>query len=77
MIKLDRAPTPAILQEKETKWVSELCIERSEYYNKLADFEAGKLTKPPRKPRARNSRYAHPQIVEVLENMLHGKCAYC
>ncbi|MCB0164398.1 MAG: TIGR02646 family protein [Anaerolineae bacterium] len=77
MIRITRLSKPTILQQNELRWTEELCLARRQYYQKLEDYNHGRLTSPPSKPNAIKSRYAHQEIKTALEMMFGPKCAYC
>ncbi|MCT6720064.1 retron system putative HNH endonuclease [Acidovorax sp. K2F] len=58
-----RTPTPNILIKNETRWVTELREARTKKDEALF--------------KSRQGRYAHKSIRDSLNNMFHGKCAFC
>jgi len=54
-----------------------LCAARQDYYQQLADFEAGNIAQKPVHPSADKKKYAHKQVKTYLQRMFGQKCAYC
>jgi hypothetical protein len=61
MIRVKRLDEPSILAEKKAEW--------------QARYEAKAVASPGARPESK--QYAHPQIVDTLHAMSHGKCFYC